>query len=268
MIDLVQLQKETENVVKEASKLMMGGFTTEEKGSPDNIVTSADLAVQASLEQRLTALLPGAGFFGEEGNGDSGNGYLWVVDPIDGTTNFSRGIPECGISAALLEDDVPVLGVVFDPNKGKLYSAARGCGATCNGKPIHVSGRSFREGLFCTALSLYRKEFGERCINVLREVYAGCNDFRRFGSCALELCYLAEGKCELYFEYRVFPWDFAAAALILLEAGGVICDGAGNAHTFDRAIPVIAANSQESLDELVRIVKKHIPNFDYEEILR
>ena len=268
MIDLVQLQKETENVVKEASKLMMGGFTTEQKGSPDNIVTSADLAVQAYLEQRLTALLPGAGFFGEEGNGDSGNGYLWVVDPIDGTTNFSRGIPECGISAALLKDDVPVIGVVYDPNKGKLYSAARGCGATCNGKPIHVSGRSFREGLFCTALSLYRKEFGERCINVLREVYAGCNDFRRFGSCALELCYLAEGKCELYFEYRVFPWDFAAAALILLEAGGVICDGAGNAHTFDRAIPVIAANSRESLDELVRIVKKHIPNFDYEEILR
>ena len=194
MIDLNKLRQETQVLVKAASKLMLGVFTTEEKGSPDNIVTSADLAVQSFLEQELKALLPGSGFFGEEGSSGCGNGYLWVVDPIDGTTNFSRGIPECGISVALLKDDAPVIGVVYNPYRDSMYSAVKGQGAACNGKTIHVSGKTFREGLFCTALSLYRKEFGQRCLEVLREVYAGCSDFRRMGSCALELCYLAEGK--------------------------------------------------------------------------
>ena len=268
MLDLIKLQKQMEDAVLEASGLMSGDFTTEEKGSPDNIVTSADLAVQKFLEERLGTILPEAAFFGEEGSAGCDCAYLWVVDPIDGTTNFSRGISECGISAVLLQNEEPIVGVVYNPGQKKLYSAVKGQGATCNGRQIRVSKKSFREGLFCTAFSLYRKEFAERCMNVLREVYAGCNDFRRFGSCALELCYLAEGKCDLYFEYRVFPWDFGAAVLILQEAGGVICGEAVEKLPFDRATPVIAANDQGNLEELVRIVRKHIPDFEYEEILR
>lgn len=267
MLDFIKLQKETEAAVLEASDLMMGSFTTEQKGSVEDIVTSADLAVQKFLEQRLTAVLPEAGFFGEEGCGECKSEYLWVVDPIDGTTNFSRGIRDCAISVALVHKGEPVLGVVYGPYQNRLYSAVKDQGATCNAEPIHVSGKAFKEGLFCTALSLYRKEYAERCMDVLRDVYSQCNDFRRFGSCALELCYLAEGKCELYFEYRVFPWDCAAAALILQEAGGFICNGTGEPLPFDRATPVIAANSKENLDTLVQIVKYRIPNFDYEEIL-
>jgi myo-inositol-1(or 4)-monophosphatase len=268
-MDFLKLQKETEAAVREASKLMMGAFTTEEKGSPANIVTSADLAVQHFMEQRLPQILPGSAVFGEEGSGDETDAsYLWIVDPIDGTTNFARGIPEYAISVALLHEEELLLGVVYNPRQDKLYSAVRGLGASCNGKPIHVSDKPFEAGLFCTAMSLYRKEFAGRCMDVIREVYAQCSDVRRFGSCALELCYLAEGTCDLYFEYRVFPWDCAGALLILQEAGGASCTAKGLPVPMDRAAPVLAANNRENLERILKIVDKHIPDFGYEEILR
>ena len=268
-MDLLKLLKETEAAVKEASKQMMVAFTMEEKGSPANIATSADLAVQRFLEQRLPELLPCSAVFGEEGGaGETNTPYLWIVDPIDGTTNFARGIPECAISVALLHEEKLLLGVVYNPYQDKLYSACLDHGAKCNGRPIHVSDKAFEAGLFCTAMSLYRKEFAGRCMDVIGEVYAQCSDVRRFGSCALELCYLAEGVCDLYFEYRVFPWDCAGALLILQEAGGVSCAAKGLPVPMDRTAPVLAANNRENLERILKIVDKHIPDFEYEEILR
>lgn len=267
--DLTGLLPKVEAAVRQAAVHTQAAFTAVEKESVCNIVTSADLAVQQYLCEALCALLPGSGFFGEEGStGDTGGGYLWVVDPIDGTMNFSRGIGEFCISVALLHRDEAVLGVVFQPSQNKVYTALRGAGAWCCGVPIRVSGASFAEGLFCTALSLYRKEYAPRCMAVIGEVYTMCNDVRRFGSCALELCYLAEGKCDLFFEFRVFPWDYAAAWLILREAGGCICGEKGEALRFDKATPIIAANSPENLQTLLAVVQKHIPEFPYREVFR
>lgn len=268
-MELSVLSAQVEQIVRQADDSFHQAFTTTQKDSPSNIVTTADLAVQAFLERELCTLLPGSAFFGEEGTAGSLSAeYLWIVDPIDGTANFSRGIGECGISVALLCRQTLLLGVVYNPFQDKLYSAVRDGGAWCNGRPIRVSGKSFREGLLCTALSLYRKEYAQQCMAVIGEAYAQCNDIRRFGSCALELCYLAEGKCDLYFEFRVFPWDCAAAHLILEEAGGVIRGQNGQKVTFDRATPIIAANTQENFDRLNAIVQKHIPQFPYKEILR
>lgn len=269
MINLSVLKEQTEAIVKQAALFMQGAFTTTEKNTVVNIVTSADIAIQEFLQEHLCALLPDSDFFGEEAPaGKSFGKYLWIVDPIDGTANFSRGIGEYAISVALLQDEIPILGIVYKPQGDILYSAVKGCGAQRNGLPIRVSDTPFAGGIFCTAMSLYRKEFADDCMKVIADTYAQCNDVRRFGSCALELCYLAEGVCDLYFEFRVFPWDHAAAALILQEAGGVIRGQNGQPLPFDRTTPVIAANSEENYAKLNTIVQKHIPKFPYKEILR
>lgn len=265
-----RLKKPVIAAVKQAAKRMTKRpFTVAQKDSASNLVTSADLAVQAFLRERLCRLLPGSGFFGEEGDAAGADTpYLWVVDPIDGTCNFSRGIEECAISVALLKDNRAVLGVVYNPFRDHLFSAVKGQGACLNGKPIHVSNATFEEGLLCTAMSLYRKDLADTCLDIIADAYEQCNDVRRFGAAALELCYLAAGLCDLYFEIRIFPWDYAAASLVLSEAGGILRGYDGEELTFDRATPLIGANSMENHERLNAIVKAHMPIMPYEEILR
>ena len=208
--DIIKIVKNTDGIVKKHN------FTIQKKSTNEDIVTSADIEVQNYLCSELKKLLPSSGFLCEEQHLiDNKNEFTWVIDPIDGTTNFSRNISECVISIALLSRNVPVIGVVYAPFKHYLFSAVAGHGAKLNGKRICVSDKTFKDSLFCTAMSLYRKEYAEICRDIIFDVYNKCNDFRRFGSCALELCYLAAGKCDLYFEIRVFPWDYAASYLIL-----------------------------------------------------
>lgn len=257
-------------LVKQAANLMRGNdFEISCKDSVANIVTTADIAVQEYLQEKLCALLPGSVFFGEEGNGAVADGqYLWIVDPIDGTMNFARRLGESAISVGLIKDGQPQAAVVYNPFREELFYAQAGCGAWCNGQRLHTSGVSFSEGLFCTAWSLYNKRYAPQCMAVMEEVYAQSNDFRRFGSCALELCYLAAGRCDLFFEMRVFPWDHAAGGLILQEAGGVITGLNATPIPYDRTTPVVAANSAENHAKLTEIVARHIPEVPYEEVLR
>ena len=126
------------------------------------------------------------------------------------------------ISVALIKDGRPVLGVVYNPYRDEMFYAEAGKGAFLNNDPIRVSDRSFDRSLFCTALSLYNKDYAKPCLNIMEEVYAQCEDIRRIGSAALELVYLACGRVDLFFEMRIFPWDFAAAQIIVREAGGYV----------------------------------------------
>ena len=116
-------------------------------------------------------------------------------------------------------------------------------------------------------MCVYKKEYAALCNDVIMDVYALCNDFRRFGAAALELCYLAAGRCDLYFELRLFPWDFAAASVILREAGGYVGSLDGDGLALDRPVLTLAANSKESYDRLRAIVKRHIRTVPYEEAL-
>lgn len=259
------LLKKTVQIAKKASRIMNEvNFSVIEKDSPINIVTSADTAVQAYLQKHLTALLPGSAFLGEEEQHAAGVcEFLWVVDPIDGTTNFARGIADCAISVALLKNGETVLGVVYSPRKRELFTAEKGKGAYLNGKPISVSEKPFSESIFCTAFSLYQKEYGPACVSLLSDVYHECNDFRRFGSCAMELCYLAAGRCDLYFEIRLFPWDYAAGILILREAGGFASALNGADVPYDSISPIIAANTRENFERLTQKVLTHIPEVTY-----
>ncbi len=265
MGEYAKLRKQTERIVQRAVKLARGArFEVMEKGDAANIVTTSDLFVQSYLCKRLGALLPEAGFYCEEENlKDTESEYIWVIDPIDGTMNYSRGIGECAISVALLRNQRPVLGVVHNLFRRDLFSASVGDGARRNGKPISVSDKPFERSLLFTALSLYKKELAPICSDIINEAYLACSDIRRFGSCAIELCYLAAGEADLYFEVRVFPWDFAAAAFILSEAGGVLRGFDGKTPGYDRPTPIVAANTPENYERLSEIVMRHMPTMPY-----
>ena len=252
-------------IVREASRLMVReGFAIQEKGSVENIVTSSDLAVQDYLTERLAQLLPGSGFLCEEEDlEDLKHEYVWIIDPIDGTANYARGIADCCISVALTRNGVLQLGVVYSPARQELYTALAGKGAWCNGRRIRVSDRPFEDGLFCTAMSTYRKEFAKTCSDIIFDVYMQSNDTRRFGSAALELCMMAAGIIELYFEMRLQPWDYAAAGLILREAGGTIGSFDGAFPSLEKASMVIAANTQASCKRLLDTVHRHLDALPY-----
>ena len=217
------------SVVREAGKIVCSAedisAKTSEKGSAADLVTAYDVAVEEFLKRELTALLPEALFYGEESEkcGDPNNGWAFVVDPIDGTTNFVRGMSQSAISVALAKDGVVEYGVVLDPFKNELFSAKRGGGAYLNGKPIHVSDKPLDKGIFGMGTAIYNREFEEQTMSVTAQLFKRSCDFRRMGAAALDLCYVAAGRYDAFFEFSLAPWDFAAGSLIITEAGGRIC---------------------------------------------
>ncbi len=243
-------------IVNDASGLMViDGFEIEQKGGCENIVTSSDVAVQNFLCDRLSKAMPESGFLCEEKDiNDMGHEYTWIIDPIDGTANYSRGIDQCAICVGLKHGEEMIMGVVYIPRTEECFYAEKGKGAYLNGKRIHVSERPFSNAIMCTALPVYHKEYAQVCSEIVLETFAKCNDIRRFGACAPELCYLAMGRCELYFEYLLSPWDYAAASLILTEAGGFISSANGKSLSFTEPSGVIAANSLSNYRQLLDIV--------------
>lgn len=155
------------------------------------------------------------------------------------------------------------LGVVYSPGREELYCAERGKGASRNGEPIHVSQRPFADGIFCTAMCTYHKEFSKVCSDIIFDVYMKCNDVRRFGSAAIELCMLASGLIDLYFEIRLQPWDYAASMLVIREAGGFVGSFDGKAPSLAKPSMVIAANSAANLDAVSSAVHAHLPQLPY-----
>ena len=249
---------DVERVVRESGRRVAAdrSFTVSSKGSCENIVTTADLENERFLNAELTALLPGSAFVGEEGDEASirDSEWAWVVDPIDGTTNFARGIPVCGVSVALFRDAEPYAGFVLNPFTGTLYSAVSGQGAFKDGEPVRVSGRPLEDCILSTAYCCYGKDLADPCFEVSRRIYPRINDIRRLGTAAVELSLLAEGAADLYFEIRLSPWDYAAGLAILKEAGGCYCGIDGDV-SFERPSPVIAANTEDNLEELAEVVR-------------
>ncbi len=259
-MDFSKLEPKVTRIVKQAARILRKGTgTVTEKNGAANLVTEADLKVQHFLQEKLGKLIPGSGFLCEEENvSDSEKEYLWVIDPIDGTTNFTRGLPECAISVGLLHQMEPVLGVVMAPRLKLLFTAVKGRGAYCCGKRIHVSDKDFSQSLFCTGLCVYQKELSDRCAEIMSQVHPQCSDIRRLGSCALELCYLALGRCDLFFEIRTYPWDYAAGLVLITEAGGVLRGYRGKELDFSGMTVLVGANNQENFQKLNAVVSKAI----------
>ncbi len=245
--NMVSLQA-VEQIVRDASRLMRAThFEVMQKGGCTNLVTSADIAVQQYLCSHLQPLLPHADLICEEGDFQATSSSLvWVIDPIDGTANFARGHHDCAISVALVSGASPVLAVVYAPFSDLLYTAEAGKGARCNGRPMAVSHRTLSEALVCGGFSLYDKSLSPLCWQVFGQLFHSCNDFRCIGSAALGLSALAAGQYDMFFEIRLSPWDYAAAQLLITEAGGIVTTLQGAPLTYDKPQAVIAANNGEN----------------------
>ena len=164
------------------------------------------------------------------------------MDPIDGTTNFVRDLRQSAISVALAKDGVIEYGVVLDPYKAELFSARRGGGAFLNGSLIHVSDRPLSQGVFGMGTAIYRREYLAPTMRLTEQLFRRSCDFRRMGAAALDLCNVACGRTELFFEYSLCPWDYAAGSLLVTEAGGVISTLDGQPLAFDRRCSCWASN--------------------------
>lgn len=188
-----------------------------------NFVTDLDVKVQEILVRELTPLIPGASFLLEESDGEpSLSDIVWIIDPIDGTQNFICRNNQSAISIGLFSRGTGLLGIVYNPFLAELFTAVKGNGAFLNGSPIRVSGKPLSDAVICAGTSPYYEELREKSLHAVSSLFPLCADFRRFGSAALEICYTACGRCDGYFEYRLSPWDYAGASVILLEAGGRI----------------------------------------------
>ncbi len=252
--------------VHEASRIMLSPpRNLIEKDGPSNFVTETDLNIQAYLTEKLTAYLPGSVVLGEEGDNAVAPGadYVWIIDPVDGTSNYSRGIALSVVSVALYVHGSPYMGVVYEPYRDELFTAEKGKGAFLNGEPIKVSSRDMRHSLLCSGMSIYDKSLAGPCFNIIRRIYPISDDMRRLGAAALELCYLAAGRAELYFEIRVCPWDAAAALLIIEEAGGFHSTIFPADFLENKPFLLAAANSAESLERLTGIIKEEVPYKPY-----
>lgn len=253
-MNLPQLLEKVCSIVREDGERILAMKQPEiyTKEGHANFVTSADLASQNFLVERLTPLLPQAHFFAEEQEENVlSPGYNWLIDPIDGTTNFMRGMRASSISVALTENDRCVLGVVYNFYSGELFSSVRGMGAHLNGAPLHVAHVPLDQTLICCGTAPYNRELMEASLFVVRELYASCGDLRRGGSAALDLCNVAAGRADAFFEACLSPWDYAAASLIVEEAGGIISSVAPHALDFQNKTPVLAG-SGEAYDLVLR----------------
>ena len=245
-------EERTEQLIRQAGELMLGFRRLEvtSKGRHGDYVTQADKAVQDMLISGLSALYPEASFIAEEkDNANLPDTPAFIIDPIDGTTNFFRHRETSVISIGLTVEKKPFEGWIYNPYRGEMFHAVKGKGATLNGDRINVSDVPVQNALVYLGTSSYYEELMELTgLSALR-LLPQIADFRRTGSCALELCDIARGRAEALFEWRLQPWDTCAGTLLVEEAGGRCGQILEGDVTFTGPVPFLAANS-ESFDKI------------------
>lgn len=224
---------EVKDIVLEAGSLLKDREAAAHitvKGAAD-FVTEADRDVQNFIQKALGEKYPEIQFLGEEKNNDEIDfaGRVWVLDPVDGTTNLIHDYRRSSISLALMENGQTVMGVVYQPYTGELFDAQKGKGAFLNGRQIHVSrAESMEEALIAIGTSPYEKEkFAKENFRRIYSVFMDAQDIRRSGSAAIDLAEVAAGRIDGFFEPKLSIWDYAAGRLLVAEAGGRAADFAG-----------------------------------------
>ena len=217
----------------------------DEKAGHANFVTAYDKKVQSELQKRLLEILPEAVFVGEEEDVHASvkDGYAFIVDPIDGTTNFIKDYHASAISVGLIKDAKRYMGVVYNPYLDEVYTAVKGKGAFLNGSPIQVSRQPLENGIVIFGTATYYEEYAKATFDMAYDYYCKALDVRRSGSAALDLCNVAAGRAELFFELRLCPWDYAAGSLIVEEAGGVVTTIDGGELPLNEGCGVLATNA-------------------------
>ncbi len=204
------------------------------KGAID-LVTEADTRAEAAIIETITNAFPDHGILAEESGSRSGSGGCWIIDPLDGTTNFAHNLPIFCTSIAFAVDDELLAGFVLAPLMGELYVGLRGLGATLNGAPISVSNtETLAESLLVTGFPYDHLTIFEAAMGRFGRVLAATQGVRRLGSAALDLCYVANGRFEGFWEQHLKPWDTAAGCLIAMEAGGRTTVFSGSPYTITK----------------------------------
>lgn len=223
-----------------------------------NLVTLADEASQNAILKIIRQNFPEHNYLAEEnGIKKTNSPYTWVIDPIDGTTNFAHTLPQCSISIALFYKDEPVLGGVMNPISGELFMAQKGKGATLNGKKIHVSRvKNLEQSLLVTGFPYNRFNRMPELLARFERFLLACHDVRRLGSAALDLCFVAAGRLDGYWEDNLNPWDVGAGILILQEAGGKITDYQGKKYKklADHGATILASNGKIH-NQMLKLIK-------------
>ena len=213
-----------------------------------DFVTEVDRLAEAEIIKELRRAFPSHGFLGEESGQVGPTKQQWIIDPLDGTSNFLRGFPHFAVSIALYEKGEPVLGVVFDPLRDELFSAEKGRGALLNDRRLRVSPRKGVEGaLIATGFPFRTRKLFDDHLGMVKALLATGEDLRRTGSAALDLAYVASGRFDAYFEMGLQPWDMAAGVLLVREAGGQITDMRGG-DQFIKNGHIVAGNLNIATD--------------------
>jgi myo-inositol-1(or 4)-monophosphatase len=228
----------------------------EYKGLND-LVSYVDKNAEKLLVKNLTKLIPDAGFITEEETVNTkGKTYTWIIDPLDGTTNFIHGIPTYSISIALYEEDKPVIGVVYEINRGEMFFTFKGGAAYLNNKEIRVSESiNLSQCLLATGFPYYQFDKQAQYIQLFTDMMQKCHGLRRIGSAAVDLAYVACGRFDAYFEYNLNSYDVAAGAYLVQQAGGKIMNFAGG-DEFLETREVLATNGKIT-DEILSTIKKY-----------
>lgn len=209
-----------------------GNVTATTKSSPTDMVTQYDKASEDLITSGLARLRPLDGIIGEEGaNADSSTGITWHIDPIDGTSNFYFDLPLWAVSIGAVDNSGPLIGVVYVPALGEMFTAVRGSGAFLNGQPIHVrDNSSLADALVATGFSYHinqRAHHAQRVANMITHI----RDIRRLGAAAIDLCFVACGRYDAYFEEHLHSWDLVAGQVIATEAGALVTNFSGDDAT-------------------------------------
>ena len=213
------------------------------KGSND-FVSEVDLQAEQSIISTIQKAYPSHAILAEETGEQSGDEHQWIIDPLDGTTNYLRGVPQFSVSIAMRQNDKLQLGVIYDPLKEELFCATRGEGATLNNRRIRVSKqRDLSGSLLGTGLPYRADQELDTYLATLRAILEKTSGVRRAGSAALDLAYVAAGRFDGFWEFGLNKWDIAAGVLIIQEAGGLVSDLRGG-HDFLDSGNIVAANTQ------------------------
>jgi myo-inositol-1(or 4)-monophosphatase len=258
-MDLENLLKQTIDISKQAGRFIESERTNfkfnqiEYKGQND-LVSYVDKQAESLLVDSLGKILPEAGFIAEEGSGEPKK-INWVIDPLDGTTNFMHGLPPYSVSIGLMDGDELLLGVIYIIPTDECFYATRNSRSFCNGEEIKVSGiKNFNEGLYITGYPYRDFSKIENFNKLMYYFLANTHGLRRFGSAAADLAYVAAGKSEGFFEFFLSPWDVAAGALIVQQAGGIVTDFKGG-NNFIYGKELIAATHVHP--QMQKIIQKY-----------
>jgi len=226
----------------------------------NDFVTEIDRAAEATIIQTLREVYPSHAILAEEsGYSETSGGnpeFQWIIDPLDGTTNFIHGFPQYAVSIALTHKGVLTQAVVFDPNRNELFTASKGAGAFLNDKRIRVSKRTkLDEALLGTGFPYRMFDHVDAYLAIFKEMTRRCAGIRRPGAASLDLAYLAAGRIDGFWEFGLAPWDMAAGALLIQEAGGLVSDLAGESNYLKTGN--IVGGTPKVFNQLLQAIQPH-----------